>query len=236
MHSLTVRLDELAMENQRLRLLLGMRPSQSPQELVARIIGNSSSAFARSFLIDAGQDDGVNVDTIVLGISAKAGGGLLGRIVQASPHSALILALPDFNSRIPVMIQRSRIRAIVSGRNKPLLEMEFVPKGADIRPGDLVITSGIGGIFPKGIPVGRIHAIAATEETGMFHLISVKPLVDFDRVEEVRLLLNPLEEHPSPQTAAATPANSEKTNIAASSKNEQKTPPAPAPVLRQRSN
>ncbi|MBF0184525.1 MAG: rod shape-determining protein MreC [Magnetococcales bacterium] len=210
LNSLSVRLEELSLENQRLRLLLGMRPSQSTQELVARIIGNTSSAFARSFLIDAGQEEGVNNDTTVLGISAKAGGGLLGRVVQSSPHSALILALPDYNSRIPVMVQRSRIRAIVSGRNKPLLEMEFVPKGSDIKPGDLVITSGVGGIFPKGIPVGRIHAIAATEETGMFHLISVKPLVDFDRVEEVRLLLNPIIESASPpiqQTSAPPPAS-----------------------------
>jgi rod shape-determining protein MreC len=205
MHSLAVRLEELSLENQRLRLLLGMRPAYAAQELVARIIGNSSSAFARSFLIDAGQEDGVGTDTIVLGISAKAGGGLLGRIVQSSAHSALILALPDLNSRIPVMVQRSRVRAIVSGRNKPLLEMEFVAKGADIKPGDLVVTSGTGGVFPKGIPVGRIHAIAATEETGMFHLISVKPLVDFDRVEEVRLLLNSGEESATQESSAPAP-------------------------------
>ena len=187
--SLGVQMEELSLENQRLRLLLGMRPNTSPQELVARIIGNSSSAFARSFLVDAGQEEGVTPDSTVLGITAQSGGGLLGRVVQTSQHTALVLTLPDFNSRVPVLIQRSRVRAIVSGRNKPLLEMEFVPKGSDIRVGDLVVTSGVGGIFPKGIPIGRIEAIAATEETGLFHLISVKPSIDFDRVEEVRLLL-----------------------------------------------
>ncbi|MEO5362907.1 MAG: rod shape-determining protein MreC [Magnetococcus sp. DMHC-8] len=187
--SLSVQVEELSLENQRLRMLLGMRPSTSSQELVARIIGNSSSAFARSFLVDAGQEEGVTADATALGITTQSGGGLLGRVVQTSQHTALVLTLPDFNSRVPVLVQRSRVRAIVSGRNKPLLEMEFVPKGADIRPGDLVVTSGVGGIFPKGIPVGRIQTIAATEETGLFHQISVQPVIDFDRVEEVRLLL-----------------------------------------------
>ncbi|MEO5349363.1 MAG: rod shape-determining protein MreC [Magnetococcus sp. YQC-3] len=189
LNSLNVRVEELSLENQRLRLLLGMRPDPAAQEVVARIIGNSSSAFARSFLVDAGQDEGVTPDATVLGITAQSGGGLLGRVVQTSQHTSLVLTLPDFNSRVPVLVQRSRVRAIVSGRNKPLLEMEFVPKGADIRPGDLVVTSGVGGVFPKGIPIGRIHTIAATEETGLFHLISVQPSIDFDRVEEVRLLL-----------------------------------------------
>lgn len=187
--SLSVRVEELSMENQRLRMLLGMRPDPSSQEVVARIIGNSSSAFARSFLVDAGEEEGIATDATALGITAQSGGGLMGRVVQTSQHTALILTLPDYNSRVPVLIQRSRVRAIVSGRNKPLLEMEFVPKGADIRPGDLVVTSGVGGVFPKGIPVGHIQAIAATEETGLFHLISVKPTIDFDRIEEVRLLL-----------------------------------------------
>lgn len=187
--SLSIRVEELSKENQRLRMLLSMRPDPSPKELVARIIGNSSSAFARSFLVDAGEGEGIKPDTTALGITAQSGGGLMGRVVQTSQNTALILTLPDFNSRVPVLIQRSRVRAIVSGRNKPLLEMEFVPKGADIRPGDLVVTSGIGGVFPKGIPVGRIQAIAATEETGLFHLISVQPAIDFDRIEEVRLLL-----------------------------------------------
>ncbi|MEO5339434.1 MAG: rod shape-determining protein MreC [Magnetococcus sp. MYC-9] len=189
--SLGVRMEELSLENQRLRMLLGMRPDPSTQEVVARIIGNSSSAFARSFLVDAGQDEGVVADTTVLGITAHSGGGLLGRVVQSAQHTSLVLTLPDLNSRVPVLNQRSRVRAIVSGRNKPLLEMEFVPKGSDIRAGDLLVTSGVGGIFPKGIPVGRIESIAASEETGLFHQISVQPAVDFDRVEEVRLLLQP---------------------------------------------
>ena len=187
--ALTVRVEELALENQRLRMLLGMRADLSSQEVVARIIGNSSSAFARSFLVDAGQKEGVTADATALGITAQSGGGLLGRVVQSAQHTALILALPDYNSRVPVLVQRSRVRAILSGRNQPLLGMEFVPKGADIRTGDLVVTSGVGGLFPKGIPVGRIESIAATEETGLFHLISVQPAIDFDRVEEVRLLL-----------------------------------------------
>lgn len=184
LRSLSVRMDELALENQRLRLLLNMNAEPAYRELVARIIGGSSSAFAHSLLLNAGRDEGV-----VYEATAMASGGLFGRVVRVARHTSLILSLLDLNSRVPVLVQRSRVRAIVSGRNKPLLNLEFVPKGADVRVGDLVITSGIGEIFPKGLLVGRVHAIAATEETGLFHMISVQPVVDFDRTEEVRLLL-----------------------------------------------
>ena len=185
---LSVRMDELSLENQRLRLLLSINPDPSYRELVARITGDSSSAFVRSFLLNAGRDDGV-----VYEATAMASGGLLGRVVRVARHSSLILSLLDLNSRVPVLVQRSRVRAIVSGRNKPRLDMAFVPKGADVRVGDLLITSGVGSIFPKGLLVGRVHSIAATEETGLFHRISVQPAVDFDRTEEVRLLI-PMEQ------------------------------------------
>lgn len=193
LQSLSVRVDELSLENQRLRLLLSMRADPSYHELVAQIIGDSSSAFARSFLLNAGREEGV-----VYEATAMAPGGLLGRVVRVARHTSLVLTLPDLNSRVPVLVQRSRVRAILSGSNTPLLNMDFVPKGADVRVGDRLITSGIGKVFPKGLLVGQVYAIAATEETGLFHQISVYPAVDFDRVEEVRLLL-PTEKNTAPK-------------------------------------
>ena len=183
---LNVRNDELSFENQRLRLILDMKSPPAQRTLVARVIGNSSSAFVHSLLLNVGRDDGVLIDSTVM-----ATGGLMGRVVRVARNTALVLTLLDLNSHIPVLVQRSRVPAIVSGRNRSTLDMAFVSKGADVRVGDLLVTSGEGDIFPKGILVGQVQTIAASEETGLFHAIQVQPAADFSRTEEVRLLLSP---------------------------------------------
>lgn len=198
--SLAVHMDELSLENQRLRLLLNMSADPLYRELAAQVVGDSSSAFAHSLLLNAGRDHGVAHETTVM-----AAGGVMGRVVRVARRTALVLTLLDLNSRVPVLVQRSRVRAIVAGHNQPLLGLEFVPKGADIRVGDRLVTSGIGGIFPKGLMVGFVQAIEATESTGLFHVITVRPAVDFDRAEEVRLLLPA--EHPFRQDERASRAS-----------------------------
>lgn len=195
---LNIHIEELALENKRLRLLLGMRPNPSYRELVARVTGDSSSAFARSFILDAGRIHGV-----VNGAPVLATGGVLGHIVQVSKHTSLALIVSDLNSRVPALIQRNRIRSIVSGYNQPTLIMKFVPKGSDVLPGDRVLTSGVGGVYPKGLSVGWIKSISS-EKAGLFHTITVQPSVDFDRTEEVRLLL-PIEPHTPIKRSDLTP-------------------------------
>ena len=178
-----VYLEELLQENHRLRSLLHMNVGPFYRELAAHIVGDSSSAFARSMVIDAGHRDGVRENIPVVGLI-----GLMGRVVRAGERSALILTLQDLNSRVPVLVQRSRVRGIVVGNNSPLLGLDFIPKGADVAVDDLLITSGTGGVFPKGLVVGRIASISPKSE-GLFQTIVVQPAVDFNRTEEVRLLL-----------------------------------------------
>ena len=185
LQSMSVRNDELSIENQRLRLLLNMKSPPDHRVLVARVVGNTSSAFVHSLLLNVGRDEGVTTDTSVM-----ATGGLMGRVIRVARNTALVLTLLDLNSHIPVLVQRSRVPAILSGRNQPTLEMAFVPKGADVRVGDLLVTSGVGDVFPKGILVGQVQTIAASEETGLFHAIQVQPTADFSRTEEVSLLLS----------------------------------------------
>lgn len=192
---LGVRLEELELENRRLRSLLGMRTDPSRREVAARVTGDSSSAFARSFMLNAGRLEGVETDATVL-----ASGGLLGRVVERSDHSALVLTLLDINSRVPVLVQRTRTRAIAAGRNGRLLSLEFVPANADIQPGDLIVTSGTGGFFPKGLLVGRVHPESGGGQGAMF---TVEPTVDFDRTEEVRILLPTSESSPGGQPTDA---------------------------------
>ncbi|MBF0622571.1 MAG: rod shape-determining protein MreC [Magnetococcales bacterium] len=177
-------LEELLQENRRLRALLNMPAVPNYRTMAARVVGNSSSAFSRSFLISAGSSDGVSDRVAVVGAE-----GLLGRVVQVSPQSSLVLSLLDINSRVPVLVQRSRVRAIAAGLNGRYLSLAFVPKGSDIRIGDKMITSGTGGIFPKGLLLGRVISVKP-QDMGLFLHILVEPEADLDRIEEVRLLLN----------------------------------------------
>ncbi|MBF0123978.1 MAG: rod shape-determining protein MreC [Magnetococcales bacterium] len=178
-----VYIEELLQENRRLRALLRMNVGPLYREVAARVVGDSSSAFARVLAIDAGKRDGVHNHTPVVGFS-----GLVGRVVRVGERSALVLTLQDINSRIPVVTQRSRVRGIATGHNSSHLVLEFVPKDADITIDDLVVTSGTGGVFPKGLIVGRVTSISPQGD-GLFQAIHVMPAVDFSRIEEVRLLL-----------------------------------------------
>lgn len=175
--------EELVEENRRLHALLAMPLDPLLRTVTARVMGDSSQAFSRSYVINAGQRHGVTLEVPVLGQN-----GLVGRVVQVGEHGALVLSLLDVNSRVPVLDQRSRVQAVVSGMNGPLLQVKYVAKGADVRPDDVLVTSGLGAPFPKGLIVGRVVEV---EPNGvdLFQNVLVQPAVDFDRLEEVRLLV-----------------------------------------------
>ncbi|MBF0627403.1 MAG: rod shape-determining protein MreC [Magnetococcales bacterium] len=180
---LGVRLEELEQENHRLKSLLQMRPDPAFRALAVRVVGDSSSAFARSFILNAGRQEGVIVNAPV-----TVPDGLIGRVVRASSSASLVISLLDLNSRVPVLVQRSRVKAIASGQNTTRLNLEYLPKDADVVVGDLVVTSGTGGIFPKGLPVGKVVSLEPGRD-GLFREAKVQPMVDFDRIEEAHLLL-----------------------------------------------
>jgi rod shape-determining protein MreC len=107
--------------------------------------------------------------------------GLIGRVIEVGRHSARVLLLTDFNSRIPVMVEPSRDQAILAGNNTRRPSLVFVPLNPRLSVGGRVVTSGRGGVLPPGLEVGTITAIDGTG-------ITVEPLVDFARLEYVRLL------------------------------------------------
>ncbi|MBF0426518.1 MAG: rod shape-determining protein MreC [Magnetococcales bacterium] len=179
----TVQKEELLLENRRLRTLLRMRLEPGYTTVSARVMGSSSSAYASSLTLDAGRMDGVRINTPVI-----APDGLVGKVVEVGEYHAVVLTLLDLNSRTPVRIQRNRTPGVATGTNDPLLNLEFVAKDADIQIQDLVITSGTGGIFPRGLVVGRVVAFTP-QEVGLFQKVTLAPAVDFDRLEEVSLLL-----------------------------------------------
>jgi len=174
---------ELEMENQRLRQLLEMSIEPKLRSLGARVVGDTSTAFANVLLINIGRSHGSRINASVL-----VPEGVVGRVVQAGTSTSLVLTLLDLNSRVPALVQRSRVKGIIAGFNGQSLTMEYVSKDADIRVGDQILTSGIAGSFPKGLVIGTIKEVQEGD-IGLFRRLLVQPSVDFDRVEEVRLLI-----------------------------------------------
>lgn len=167
---------KLMAENRQLGRLLGFKADAAAKSLTARVIGDSGGAFVRSLLINAGNRDGVRK-----GQAAVDGTGLLGRVAEVGERSARILLINDLNSRIPVVIESSRERAILQGDNSAKPKLVYLPITTKVKLGDRVVTSGHGGVFPAGLPVGIVNAV---EEDN----VRVTPFADTVRIEFVRLL------------------------------------------------
>lgn len=168
----------LASENQRLRGLLNFTPEPAATFISGRVIGDTGGAFLRSALVNVGGRDGVRK-----GIAAIDDNGLVGRVAEVGYRSARILLITDLNSRIPVLVGESRERAILAGDNSDLARLNYLPPERSVGQGDLVITSGHGGAFPAGLPVGVVVAIG-----GDGGELRVQPFLAPDRLEFVRLM------------------------------------------------
>lgn len=166
----------LLAENRQLHELLNFTPTQDATSVTARVIGDSGGAFVRSLLVNAGRGDGVSK-----GNAALSGKGLLGRVAEVCERSARVLLINDLNSRIPVVIERSRERAILAGDNSVTPRLLYLPVTTSVQVGDRVVTSGHGGAFPVGLPVGVVSAIS---DEG----VRVTPFADATNIEYVRLM------------------------------------------------
>ena len=166
----------LMAQNQALMSLLEYKPDPRAKYIAARVIGDSGAAFVRSMLINSGRRDG-----LTKGQAAMTGHGLAGRVTSVGLRSARILLITDINSRVPVIVQASRDRAILAGDNSQLPRLVFLPSNASVNSGDIVVTSGHGGIFPAGLPVGRV----IRSDDGV---VRVNPFVRFEKLEFVRVI------------------------------------------------
>jgi rod shape-determining protein MreC len=163
-------------ENRGLRELLNVPGERPVAQVTARVIGAAGGSFVRSVLVLAGSGDGV-----ARGQAAVTAEGLAGRVTEVGQRAARVLLLTDMNSNVPVVIERTRERAIAVGDNSERLRLAFLPTEARPQIGDRVVTSGHGGIFPPGLPVG---VVVAAGDGGA----RVQPYADLARLDHVRLL------------------------------------------------
>ncbi len=169
----------LEAENKSLHELLNMRVEPENKYITARIVADSGSTFAKSLLVAAGADDGVRK-----GQAVTAGEGLVGRVVEVGQKASRILLISDINSRVPILIEDSRQHAIFAGDNQQKGVLMHLSSESKIDIGARVVTSGQGGLFPPGLPVGKVQSL----ENGQ---VSVEPFADFTRLLHVRIVDRP---------------------------------------------
>lgn len=165
--------------NNRLKRLLDFRNHLPSTTVSASIIGSSASTWFFSCLLDKGSADGVRK-----GMAVVTPLGVVGQVVAVTPRTAKVLLMTDPNSGIDVIIQRTRARGIVSGSLNTGIVLKYVKRSEDIQVGDRLITSGIDGVFPKGLMVGTVIKVQK-QHRGLFQFVEVMPAVQFSRIEEV---------------------------------------------------
>ncbi len=166
----------LQTENRELRGLLHFKTEPSLAYISARVIADTGGPFVRGLIITAGKLDGVRE-----GMAAMTGDGLIGRVIEVGDWSSRVLLITDLNSRIPVTIAGSGDRAILAGDNSNQPKLLYLPQDAVLSAGARVVTSGHGGVFPPGLPVG----VVTEAGRGVYNVV---PAADLGRVNDVRLV------------------------------------------------
>ncbi len=170
---------ETDLANERLRHLLGFEKEVSRPMVPAQVVGRDPSPWAKTVIIDKGEQDGVGQ-----GAPVVVPEGIVGIVVDVSDHYAKVLLLIDPNSAVDALVQETRARGIVKGGGDDYCVFDYVLRKHSISVGDAVVSSGLDGVFPKGLRVGRISEIVRLN-AGIFQKVSVTPYVDFEILEEV---------------------------------------------------
>jgi len=179
----SLQVSETATENQRLRRLLALQERLPLSTVSAEIIAREWGGWVRSLTVNRGRGDKVARLTAV--ISPE---GLIGRVMEVRSGASVIQVLTDPTSTVGAHVVRTRTSGIVEGDPRGTMRLKYMAReGGGIQVGDLVVTSGAGGVFPRGIPVGRVRAID-DRGSALFHYAVLTPVVDFARVDEVLLL------------------------------------------------
>ncbi|MDY4697159.1 MAG: rod shape-determining protein MreC [Selenomonas montiformis] len=188
---------EALAENERLRALIGYKQTMTQFDLVAaRVIGRESATWSRMIVINRGRKDGVDADMAV--VTEK---GLVGHVVEAGWNTSKVQLILDPRSSVGTIVQRaeSRVAGIVQGDldNPMMPQMVNIPKNADVVEGDVIVTSGFGGIYPKGIVVGLVSSLQ-NDSGGLLKVGLLEPAVDFQKLEDVMVITVSREAPPEP--------------------------------------
>jgi rod shape-determining protein MreC len=182
---------ETMLTNERLRRLLDLQHGMQQPLIAAQVIAKDPSPWFRTVMIDKGADEGVLKGRPVINPE-----GIVGLVVEATAHFAKVMLITDPNSAVDAVVQDIRVRGIIKGGTSGsggTCSFNYVLRKHNVVVGDLVVSSGMDGVFPKGLPVGLVATIVK-REAGIFQDVTITPHVDFERLEEVMVV--PLPEQP----------------------------------------
>ncbi len=176
-------LEEARLENERLRALVDLPMAGELKSAAAHVIGRPSNSWDGVIVIDRGSADGIRSGMPVIGPQ-----GLLGQTVTVAPGSSKVRLITDQRSGVAAMIQRTRAEGVVRGNLDGRLTLDFVSMDTPVKEGDVVITSGIGGVYPKGLPIGEVSEVKR-EPNALYQSIRVQPASDPSGLEEVLVIV-----------------------------------------------
>jgi len=184
---LRVRLQQergLAEQSQSLQKLLELKTTSALTTTAANVIAGGASPEFRTITIDKGTRDGLHADMAVI-----APAGVVGRVIQPSGRASKVQLLIDRSAAAGALIERTRAQGVVIGTGADELRMDYVSGSADVKAGDIVVTSGIDGIYPKGFVIGQIQSVR--RGGGEYSAILIRPAVDFNSLEAVLIVTTP---------------------------------------------
>ncbi|MBI5186906.1 MAG: rod shape-determining protein MreC [Nitrospinae bacterium] len=181
--SLQNELAEMKLERKRLLSLLDVKEQSSPKTMFAKIIGYDSTNWNRMVTIDKGTIHGIERKMPIV-----SNGGLIGKIESASRSSSKVLLITDIRNAVDAVIQESRAQGVVVGTNRELCEMKYVSLEEKVKNGGRIVSSGFGGVYPKGLLIGEVAKVER-KEFGLFQEVFIKPSSDLEHLEEVMVIM-----------------------------------------------
>ena len=175
-------LKEALLLNNRLKEMLAFKQEAAPTAGAASVIGIESSGWIKTITINKGVSDGIGRDMVIVTPL-----GIAGRIIDAQSTTSKAILVTDPRCTIDVIVQRSRVKGITGGNGADRLVLKYVRHEDDVQVGDILISSGLGGIFPKGMPVGEVVRVEKGEDN-FFMDVEVKPSADLKRLEDVLII------------------------------------------------
>ena len=163
--------------------MLDFQKNISERVVAAEVIGKDPSTWFKTVIIDKGEADG-----LTRGLPVVMPQGIAGQVIEVANHYSKVMLILDRNSAVDSLVQRTRARGVIKGESTDQFRLDYVLRKKDVRVGDIIVSSGLDGIYPKGLRIGYVSEVIE-HDADIFHEVIITPFVDFEKLEEVLVIL-----------------------------------------------